>query len=243
MNGFKNEFDFVLSLNGKKVKELNPMLKDLITNLFGNIDDESIIKCWKNHYKQKSDIFVKINNIMKGISIKLGYKNSVHVEPISSFIHFLIENNIPKDIIIEYLKYHYADGTTNGSGENRISSEEYKNKYPSKIKLINKYFNNEVLLFKVIDRFILQGNNYKFRIDALISGTPDNFVWLNQNQIIDILIRNKNFESNGIHFSKLFIQPEARNLNYNKFHENKRYCIQIKWYSLSDDIISYKAGV
>ena len=117
MQGIQNEFDFVLYLNGKKIKELNPIMKDLVIDLYGNINEDSMIKCWRNHYRQKSDIFIKINDIMKGISIKEGNKNSVHVEPISSFIHFLIENNVPKNIIEEYLRYHYADGTTNGSGK------------------------------------------------------------------------------------------------------------------------------
>lgn len=63
---------------------------------------------------------------MKGISIKKGYKNSVHVERISDFIHFLIENNIDREIVTEYLKYHYADGSTNGKGIKRLSVEEYK---------------------------------------------------------------------------------------------------------------------
>ena len=79
-----------------------------------------------NPFSQKTDIFIKINNIKKRISIKSGIKNSVHVEPISEFIHFLIENNIEKKYIISYLKYHYADGTTNGSGIKRVSISEYK---------------------------------------------------------------------------------------------------------------------
>ena len=36
---------------------------------------------------KKSDIFIKINSKIKGISIKKGMKNSVHVERISDFIH------------------------------------------------------------------------------------------------------------------------------------------------------------
>ena len=63
-----------------------------------------------------------INDVIKNVSIK----NSVHVEGISSFIHFLIENKVDRQNVINYLKYHYADGTTNGSGLNRISVDEYK---------------------------------------------------------------------------------------------------------------------
>lgn len=34
-------------------------------------------------------------------------------------------------------------------------------------------------------------------------------------------------------------QNMARCLNYNKKYAAKRYCIQIKWYSIFDDIIEY----
>ncbi len=89
INGLDNEFAFVLELNNKTIKELNPLCRDLIEAIFPNENENSIIKCWRNHLKQKSDILIKINNKIKGISIKKGIKNSVHVEPISQFISFL----------------------------------------------------------------------------------------------------------------------------------------------------------
>jgi len=70
INGTDNEYEFVKYLNGKKISQLNPMFRDLIDSIFPYEDDESIIKCFRNHYKQKSDILVLINNTMKGISIK-----------------------------------------------------------------------------------------------------------------------------------------------------------------------------
>lgn len=243
MKGIQNEFDFVLEFNNKKIKELNPIMRDLVNDLYGNINEDLIIKSWRNHYKQKSDIFIKINNIIKGISIKEGNHNSVHVEPISTFIHFLIENHIPQDILEKYLKYHYADGTINGSGKNRIDSSEYKMLHKDEIDIINKYFSNKAILYKAIERFVLQGTNYKYKIDALICGTPNDFVWINQNQIVEILMNNEKYNSSGVHFSKLFCQPQNRNLNFNDKYEKKRFCVQIKWYSLYDDIILHYAGV
>ena len=104
ISGKDNEYEFVKYLNNKKVSELNPMFRDLIDILFCNENENSIIKCWQNHFKEKTDIFIKINGLMKGISIKKGNKNSVHVEKISDFINFLIENKVDKETIIEYLK-------------------------------------------------------------------------------------------------------------------------------------------
>ena len=71
ISGEDNEFSFVKYLNGKKVGELNPLFRDLIDSLFYCKEDD-IIKCWRNHFPQKSDIFIKINGKLKGISIKKG---------------------------------------------------------------------------------------------------------------------------------------------------------------------------
>ena len=43
--------------------------------------------------------------------------------------------------------------------------------------------------------------------------------------------------STGVNFSSLFCQPKTRNINLNPLYERKRYCVQVKWYSLFDDII------
>lgn len=243
ISGIENEYQFVKAFNNKRVNELNPMLRGFIEEIFNNIDDDSIIKCWRNHYTQKSDILIKIGNALKGVSIKMGSQNSVHVEPISSFIHFLIDNGIPRNIIIEYLKYHYADGSTNGKGLNRISVAEYKKINQNKIDLINLYFNNEELVKKCIDRFVFTGNNSKHSIDALIYGRVNDFLYLSKESINKIILAQMNKYSSGVHFSVLSVQPQTRNLNYNPLYEKKRYCVQIKWFSLFDDILLYMSGL
>ena len=240
INGYANEFEFVKYLNGKRINELNPMFYDLIITLFPGYDENSIIKSWRNHYRQKSDILIKINNTIKGISIKKGIKNSVHTEPISEFIHFLIENHINKDIVIKYLKYHYADGSTNGKGSKRLSAEEYKKDNQKDIDEINKEFNKQVLLFKVVDRFIIRGTNSKYSISALIYGEVDDFIWITTKDIRKIILAKKNIYSTAVHFGPLTCQPKSRVLNYDKTQEKNRYCIQVKWYNLFDDIIEYK---
>ena len=60
MKGYQNEYNFVLEFNNKKVKDLNPLLQNLVYSVFYDITEESLIKCWRNHYDQKSDIFLFI---------------------------------------------------------------------------------------------------------------------------------------------------------------------------------------
>ena len=184
-------------------------------------------------------LVIDINDCIKKISIKKGINNSVHVEGISSFIHFLIDSGISKENIIEYLKYHYADGTTNGTGANRISGYEYKINNQDKIDKINIALNNEYIIKRAINRFILQGKNSNECIDAIIYGTVDDFLFITKEEIEEIIISKKDIYSTGIHFANLYCQPMTRNLNYNPKYDKKRFCVQIKWYSIFDDIIEY----
>ena len=236
-NGEENELKFVQYLNGKRISMLKPMFRELIDELFPLEKEEYLIKCWKNHLKQKVDIFIKINNNIKGISIKKGSRNSVHVERISDFIHFLIQNGIKKEIVIEYLKYHYADGSTNGKGLNRLSVEEYKSINQNKIDEINKAFNYEKIIKAAIDRFILKGKNSNYYIDAIIYGEIDDFIWITRKDIIDIIFSKKDVYSTAVHFGPIICQPKNRCLNHNPLYEKDRFCVQLKWYSLFDNII------
>lgn len=237
ISGTDNEFKFVKYLNGKKISELNPMFRGLIDELFPFESEDSIIKSWRNHYNQKSDIFIRINGLMKGISIKKGIKNSIHVERISDFIHFLIENGIERQYIIEYLKYQYADGTTNGRGLKRLSVEEYKKYNQLNIDEVNKALNKDKILNEAIDRFIMKGNNSDYYIDAIIYGEVNDFVWATKDDIKNIILSKKDLYLTAIHFGPITCQPKNRCLNYNPKYEKDRFCVQLKWYSLFDDII------
>lgn len=200
INGYCNEYRFVKYLNGKRIGQLNPMFRFLIIKLFPNYNEKMIIKCWKNKELQKSDIFVEVNGIVKGISIKMGMKNSVHLEPISEFIHFLIENRVDREVVINYLRYHYADGSTNGKGDKRLSSEEYKVNNQDSIDMINNCFNNKELLTNAIDRFILKGRNSDYRVDAIICGEVNDFVWITRDDILKVILSKKRYLFNWCSF-------------------------------------------
>ena len=226
ISGINNEIEFVNYLNNKKIFELNPMFYSFIKDLFIDLNNEYIITCWKNTKPQKTDIFICINNTTKNISIKKGIKNSVHLERISDFVHFLIENNIDREIIIEYLKYQYADGTTNGTGKIRLSAIEYKKSYQNKIDLINKHFNKKDIIENAINRFILKSKNSDEEIDAIIYGIVEDFIWIKSEDIKKTIISKKDEYSTGVHFSSLTIQPMNRCLNKNIKYNSKRFCVQ-----------------
>lgn len=236
-NGIRNEKKFVTVLNNKSVSEMNPMFFSLLCYLYPNIKKSDIVHCYQNNDLDKADIFIEINNVFKQVSIKMGMKNSVHVERISDFIHFLIENHISKEAVIAYLKYHYADGTTNGKGTVRLSADDYRKNHQDSVDKINRELNQEDILNKVVDRFILKGRTNVSDVDVLIYGTPDDFLWICKDDIKKIIIDKKNIYSKAVHFGPLTCQPLDRCLNYNPKYESKRFCVQIKWYCLFDNIL------
>lgn len=239
INGFRNEYEFSSYLNNKKVSELNIMFRNFIDDIFDNPDEDLDIKAYVNTTRKKYDICIVIDSSIKRISIKKGIKNSVHVEGISSFIHFLIQNGVKKEIIIEYLKYHYADGTTNGTGKERISVEEYKKNNQNKIDMINNAINNKSILYKAVRRFVLRGIENNEFIDCLLFGVVDDFIWIKKEDIVKLIMGKINEYSSAVHFGALTVQPMNRCLNYNPKYEKTRFCVQIKWYNIVDDIIEY----
>lgn len=162
------------------------------------------------------------------------------MEPISEFIHFLIENNFKKEVIEKYLKFHYADGTTNGTGTKRMSASEYKDHYQKNIDYLNKKLKNKEFINKCIERFILKGRIKNSReIDAVISGKVNDLLFITNKEVKDLVNKYIDIKTTGLHIGPLFIQPHTRNLNYNEKYEKYRYCVQIKWFNFTDHIIWY----
>lgn len=103
--------------------------------------------------------------------------------------------------------------------------------------MINEEFNQKELLFKAIDRFVLSGNYSDITIDGILFGVRDDFIWIKKEDIIKIILAKRSTYSTGVHFGPLNVQPLDRCLNYNPKYEKQRFCVQIKWYNLADDII------
>ena len=213
-------------------------MQELILFLFPYIKENSVMKCYKNVEYEKGDIVIQVGNIKKYISIKMGHKNSVHCEHIKKFKKFLEDLNVNKYAVNEILRYQYADGTLDGTGRFRKSSSEYKQDNKKSISFINKELNNQEIIQKAVNRFIIQGTQWHInKIDLLVYGTPNDFFFITPKEIHTFIMRKRNIESSAIHFSCLTFQPLSRVLDYNEKMEYMRHWIQIKWYNLEDNII------
>lgn len=214
------------------------LLQEFIYDIFENVTCNSVVRCNKNVDYEKGDICIKIGSKVRYVSIKMGKRNSVHCESIDKFIIYLKSLNVKKNIINQILKYHYGDGTKDGTGKKRLCVEQYKKKHHRCIKKANKYLNNEDIIKSCVNRFIIQGTQESSnKIDALIYGNPLDFLWVKVDDIYKYILSKCKYKSSSIHFSCLTYQPMSRVLNFDKKSEYMRNWIQIKWYNLEDNII------
>ena len=237
--GYKNEVDFIEYLNNRKYEELNPLMQDVIMNLFPEVKPKDIITARKYGRYAKTDIVVSIRNKKRGISIKCGYKNSVHIEPLSRFNKYLFRNNIPKEFVELLSCYIYSDGTNNNTGTKRISNAEYIDEHKEEVKELNRIFNN--IKKELIKRFLIE-TDIKYRVTPaiFIHGEVNDFIWATREEIEEYL-EKENINSTSVHVGKLYIQCWDKNLNRNEKYEYCREYIQVKWFSMYDDIVSILA--
>lgn len=233
--GYTNEFDFINYLDNKKFRELNILMQDVIQYLYPDIKPNDIIKATKYGKYAKTDIVVSVRNKKRGLSLKTGHKNSVHIEPIDKFKKYLLLQGVDEESINKLLRYLYSDGTDNNTGTTRISNAEYIDKYPHDIEQLNEIFKN--LKSKLISRFLIETDiKYRVKPEVFIHGEVNDFIWASSDEVKSFLEKEK-IETTSLHCGKLYIQSWNKNIKRNEKYEYCRNYIQVKWYSLYDDII------
>ncbi|MBR3199662.1 MAG: hypothetical protein IKG27_06655 [Bacilli bacterium] len=242
--GYQNEKDFVALFNNKYFYELDDRSQSFIMELFNNeINNGEKIITWKNSVNQKADILIKYGKFVKRVSLKSGNSNSIHCEQIQTFKCYLERLNIPYKIIEKYVSYHYGykrDSNGHFDYSCQLSSYDYKEIYQDEIDLFNASINKTRIMIDMIDRFLIRGNNSDYDIDALISGTVDDYVWILKYDLYDLILSKKNMYFTSPHISCLTIGPKKRCLNNNKSNIKDRYLVAIRWHNLKDDILEFR---
>lgn len=105
MSGLEIEKEFIKYLDGRTYDKLHPIFQDLIEILFPKVKDCDVICARKYGYYAKADVVLEIKGKEKGLSIKSGFKNFVHVEKIDQFIEYLRKLEFKN--IDSLLKYIY----------------------------------------------------------------------------------------------------------------------------------------
>ena len=84
-DGSLKELEVIYALNGKKTSELSNNMRALVRSLFGVLDDNKIVKCYKVDDINKTDFVVEYDNRKRNVSMKSGRAVIVHNEILSNF--------------------------------------------------------------------------------------------------------------------------------------------------------------
>ena len=243
--GYQNELDFVNYFNNKFFYELDCNSQAFLKDLFNDvINNELKIICWKNKLNQKTDIFIKYRNVIKNISLKCGNSNSVHSESVNDFVDYLKKLDIPYKAIHKYLDYHYGYAKDiNGKLDfsKSLSADDYKILYQEDIDYFNREIDKTKIIIDMIDRFIVRGKNSNYDIDALVSGTVDDYVWIKKYDLYELILSKRYYQHTSPHFCCITFGPKKRNLNGNSKNPKDVYLIAVRWGFIRESIIEYKS--
>lgn len=229
--GIINEKDFANLIDNKIISQLPTDLQNLIKALFPIADISSRIDCWKSTYYEKADIKIKINNEIKGISIKTGHNCSMHQESIDKLFPFLTKIGFEKSTLEIF--EDFMEGYVNGK---RVSSTIYIENNSKTIQILRNKLNNYYIKVNLIIRFIFQGTEIQnYDCDAIIYGTPSKYIWATKDEILKYLIEYPIQKANYLNFSALNIKNYDRNLRNNPLKKRSQREIQVKWYTLEED--------
>ena len=237
--GTEFEDKFAKAINDKKVDELNPNLKHFIAFIFPNLDKNEKIKCVKTDNICKPDVCIYQKNDYHFASLKSGLCEHLHMENIFSFLEFLREQKIDERIIHNYLLYHYGDGTTDGSGQKRISSVEIRFKFSEEIKQINNAFNSSKEFIKAFaDRVMWQGvDKNADRAEILYHGDIDYGFFITRSEFRRHIDKKSwEYMERCIHIGPFVIRPKARYVNCEVKKEESRKIVAVSYPRLIFDM-------
>ena len=230
--GIANEIKFALYFDKKQVKELNKNSQELLYHLFDNLQKDDYIECWKSKFNEKADIKIKINGNIKGVSIKIGKNNSVHQEHIISLSNYLLNIGVSKEIIAKLQAYIY--GYLNGV---QVNAKTYKEKKNMDIIALKNSLSDLYIKINLIIRFLFKGKESQiYDADAIIHGSPENYLWATKSEILKYLIDYLDGNTINVKIGPLFIQCRNRNLRNNLKSKYAEEYIQVKWYNLRKDL-------
>lgn len=230
--GIMNEIKFTKIFDKKTVKELSQQCQELLNELFDGLNENDYIECWKSKFKEKADIKIRINEDIKGISIKMGENNSVHQEHINSLSNYLLNIGIKYDIINKLRAYNF--GLINGI---QVDAETYKKRKSSDIVAIKMSLNDFYIKINLMIRFLFKGSETQFYdTDAIIHGTPENFLWATKSEIMKYLLTSPEDDDTNVKVGPLYLQCRNRNLKNNIKSVYTEEYIQVKWYTIKKDL-------
>lgn len=239
-HGFQNEKNIVVSLNGKKYKELDLNMKRFVGYIVVSegieiTPDTYIYSRLETDNKKKQDLYIIIHGNIYGISVKLGKGNSTHQEKCEDFIEYIVEEfGASKELCDDIRIMLWCDGTTDGSGKisERIDKKTYLLNYSKEIKRIRKFIKEHEK--ELIKRILFVGR-HNSQVDYIYHGTPVDGKWISSDKLIEYQIENPQPLGTALaKVGRMNLQVWNRSLTGNS--DKKRGQLQIKYPGIEADL-------
>ncbi len=237
--GNLKEQELIFALNNKKISMLSNNMRWLMRSLFGVLDDNQLIKCYKVDDINKTDFVIEYDGRKRNVSMKSGKAVNVHNEILQNFISFLGSKGISKRTRDTICLFHYGDGTLDGSGgEGRLSYAAVSQGLGDRIKEANLELNSNMnFILDVMDRCIFKGANPdNIEADCVYFGDVDYGIVATKNQFVRNTRRRCFDYYDHLHIGPLLFRPDARYVGKEITYERKRNRIVAYWPNLREDI-------
>lgn len=159
-SGQTRENTTVFKLDGTKVADLNKQERYLLRCMYGELDDNEVIRCETLDNAYKPDFYVIYKGIKKYVSFKTGHTATIHQEYLSTFLEFLKEEGISEDSLNDFAFFFYRDGTTDGTGTRKMLIKEIVERYPNRAMKLNDELNySKDFIKKFVERVLFIGRD------------------------------------------------------------------------------------
>ena len=237
-NGRYMENKFVYMLDGVKIKDMDRDARSFLRNIYGQLDDEEIVRSELVQGFRKPDFYVEYKGNRQYISMKTNTSHTLHEEELESFVEFLKDIGLQNNVISMLQFLFWGDGSFNGTAKRIFSISEAYMKAPDMTRQFNEMINeNNEIISKIVNRIIFDGGSTDgVKADYLLHYRENEIpIVVSQRQMANyILSKDWHFKDNPhigpLQFSPKAIKPEA------KHYEYYRKRIGFWWAHLREDL-------
>ena len=221
-----NKMTLINNLHNRKYEDLNANLRKFIKAMFPKIKDDSIIFCFET-FSSKIDLIIEVNNVRKNIAIKNGDIVCIYKDNIIKFITFLYSISVSSQCVYALMRYHYADGTYDGSGQTLCSyGSLLSSNYKKEIKIVEEEFSDLIKLEKVLDNVLFYDNCGR-SVDYFYFGNAKQGIFADSIRVKkNILAESNNYHHNFMRIGVMNFLPLKRNLvSIDKCDSRRHICL------------------
>ena len=229
--GFFKEDEMIHFLNKKRVVDLSPSLHTLVKMNFGVLEPDEIVTCDYGQEHTKCDFVITYQGKQKGVSLKTGKAEVMHTEKISTFIPFLRSVGVSEESLRTLLLFHFGDGTLDGTGKKRYSTEEVMMWLGDRVKRLNNELNGDKELMKrILERILFQGVDVNaLAANCIYIGSYEDGVCATKKQIYKYVDKRGWDYYVRPHVGPIQFRPWVRYVGTGDINIEKRIRIQCHW--------------